>query len=384
MPNPYAPAQIDFSMLANLPQLYQQGQQWHRENALRNQFAANPPTDLATMTKMLFAGGDIDNGVRLAQALANQQAEQAYRQASLGLEADRSLPESYRQWWAATHPNQPLPSQGAAIPSQGAVGPPMDIPGPPVPGASVVTKDPRGALYPQQPQLAQKPDVTVPTQSPGGYGEFLQQTQNTPQKQEDIAFAKDLNTWETTGRAETEQNLKSLKAGIDELKGPAKVSGNVPGVLGLIGRNVPGYGAATMGELIKKYPGYAAANYPEAIDVMNRHVRAVAVGMKNILGARPAESVINQVIAATYNADLPPPKNVERLESLYKNIQDAAKAKDARAKWFREHGTLAGYSGPSPESIIENGVNEYTEKSSSSSSSSGGGVVDWKSYFGGQ
>lgn len=41
--NPFSPAQIDFSTLANLPGAYRQGQQWRREDDLRDAFSGGLP-----------------------------------------------------------------------------------------------------------------------------------------------------------------------------------------------------------------------------------------------------------------------------------------------------------------------------------------------------
>ena len=43
MANPFSPAQIDFSQLANLPAQYRQGQQWRREDDLRDAFSEGLP-----------------------------------------------------------------------------------------------------------------------------------------------------------------------------------------------------------------------------------------------------------------------------------------------------------------------------------------------------
>lgn len=181
------------------------------------------------------------------------------------------------------------------------------------------------------------------------------------QKTEDQTFAKTVPEWESGGQAEETQSLSALDEAINNLKsnGGQGVSGVVPGMFGTIGKYVPGVGTATMGELIKKYPDYAAANYPKAVSTMNSHVRAVAGGMKAILGGQRSQAIVQQIIGATYNADLPPAENLARLQRLRANIETAGKAKSAQVAYFKQHGTLAGYSGPDPEALVGGAVNDF-------------------------
>jgi hypothetical protein len=72
MGNPYAPAAVDFSSLAQLPQLYEQGQQSARERALRNAFAGGLPMnggvpDYASMAQTFAANGKPDIAVQLLE-----------------------------------------------------------------------------------------------------------------------------------------------------------------------------------------------------------------------------------------------------------------------------------------------------------------------------
>jgi hypothetical protein len=76
--NPYAPASVDFSALANLPDQYAAGQQFARQQQLRNAFAGGLPkgpdgtTDWNSATGLL-AGSDPSTALQLgAQMAVNQ------------------------------------------------------------------------------------------------------------------------------------------------------------------------------------------------------------------------------------------------------------------------------------------------------------------------
>lgn len=74
--NPFSPAQIDFSQLANLPLQYQQGQQWRQQQDLSNTFKDGLPmqngaVDFNTMAQMFAQGGDPRTAASLAQTQAN-------------------------------------------------------------------------------------------------------------------------------------------------------------------------------------------------------------------------------------------------------------------------------------------------------------------------
>jgi hypothetical protein len=76
--NPYAPASVDFSALANLPDQYAAGQQFARQQQLRNAFAGGLPKGPNETTDWnaaigLLAGSDPSTALQLgAQMAVNQ------------------------------------------------------------------------------------------------------------------------------------------------------------------------------------------------------------------------------------------------------------------------------------------------------------------------
>lgn len=83
MANPFAPAQVDFSMLANLPNIYEQGQEIGRQRDLRNAFSGGLPmgpngeVDFNSMSQMFAQGGDPRTAASLAQTQANTRLRNA-------------------------------------------------------------------------------------------------------------------------------------------------------------------------------------------------------------------------------------------------------------------------------------------------------------------
>jgi hypothetical protein len=152
----------------------------------------------------------------------------------------------------------------------------------------------------------------------------------------DQKYAADLTQWMQGGFAETQSGIESLDKAISDLKTKKNISG------------------PTIGYLVRQPRGsvtgaVAANQYPDAFDVMERHKRAVAASLKSILGARPAESVINQVIESTYDPSLPQETNANRLQILRDNLARSAKAKQGAAEYFTKNGTLTGYKGKVPD-----------------------------------
>ncbi len=82
MPVQLRPATVDFSMLAKLPELYQQGRQYARQAQLRNQFAGGLPTDASGNTDWAKAASIISQydpvaGVKLGADMSNNNLDVA-------------------------------------------------------------------------------------------------------------------------------------------------------------------------------------------------------------------------------------------------------------------------------------------------------------------
>lgn len=67
---PYRPVPLDFSWLAKLPEAYQEGQQYQREQALVDAFKSGNVGSYGDMAKLAFQSGNPQAGIKLIQAQA--------------------------------------------------------------------------------------------------------------------------------------------------------------------------------------------------------------------------------------------------------------------------------------------------------------------------
>lgn len=111
MANPFAPAQIDFSMLAKLPELFWQGQDRARQNSLRGINAFNPD---GTANLQAIWQRDPETAIKLlgAQSLAG------YRSGMLGTSQQNAVPDDIQLLtWAQKNGYIPQPGPSRLGPS---------------------------------------------------------------------------------------------------------------------------------------------------------------------------------------------------------------------------------------------------------------------------
>lgn len=84
---------------------------------------------------------------------------------------------------------------------------------------------------------------------------------------------------------------------------------------------------------------------PAAIDAKNMVEEVAQRNLRSVLGAQFTQVEGERLIARAYNDQMSPEVNKRRVEALIKQIGTAAKTKDDAARYFEEHGTLAGWKG---------------------------------------
>jgi len=155
----------------------------------------------------------------------------------------------------------------------------------------------------------------------------------------DRKYAPDLLQWKSGGRAEADLGIAALDEAINNLEHKNNISGP------LVGYAVKNPGGIAGGI------GYAVD--PAAFQTAQLHKRAVVASLRPILGSRPAQQIIQQIIEATYDPSLKQPYNAQRLKLLRKSLIEARDAKDEMANYYTTNkGTLKGYEGKNPDDII--------------------------------
>ena len=147
----------------------------------------------------------------------------------------------------------------------------------------------------------------------------------------DKAFSIDFVAWQAGGGfADVEKNvtqLANVQAQLENLPEGVNLTG---GMVGITPRAV------------------LARTNPGALDALEQVEEVVQRNLRLILGAQFTEKEGERLIARAYNPNLDEKLNAKRLGRLQKSLVDAAKAKQASADYFNEHGTLAGFTGTAP------------------------------------
>jgi len=151
----------------------------------------------------------------------------------------------------------------------------------------------------------------------------------TPGEQSlDQAFAKSLNEF---NEADVRKGMGQLRGAITSLENSDTISGPlislIPNVIG--DRVLP-----------------ETAQTREAIEeVVQRNLRLV-------LGAQFTEREGERLISRAYNPRLDEKENIERVQRLFKSIEDAMNAKLSQKAYFQRYGTLKGHRGLGAEAAF--------------------------------
>jgi len=170
----------------------------------------------------------------------------------------------------------------------------------------------------------------------------------TPGEQSlDQAFAKSLNEF---NEPDVRKGMGQLRGAITSLENSDTISGPfislIPNVIG--DRVLPG-----------------TAQTREAIEeVVQRNLRLV-------LGAQFTEREGERLISRAYNPRLEEEQNIERVQRLFKSIEDAMNAKLRQKAYFQRYGTLKGYTGLEAEAAFWGSLGDSPSPASGQPSAGG-------------
>ncbi len=163
----------------------------------------------------------------------------------------------------------------------------------------------------------------------------------------DKEFAKELAEFEAGGGfADAEKNVEQLRGVSNRLKAvndPANPSGE----------NLTGPLVGGQFDIVNTIIN------PSAIEAREDVEEVVQRNLRLVLGAQFTEKEGERLIARAYNPRLDEKTNAKRVDRLLGAMETGLQAKKASADYFRKHGTLNGYQGPTPptktdlESVIE-------------------------------
>lgn len=141
----------------------------------------------------------------------------------------------------------------------------------------------------------------------------------------DKAFAKDYNDFVSQGGyADVQKNLNQLREVKRALENTDSATGPLVGLLPKSVRDVLTPEGAALQDKIE--------------EVVQRNLRLV-------LGAQFTEKESQRLIERAYNPRLSEEENARRVGALIEQIEAAAIAKTAAAKYYEDHGTLKGFEG---------------------------------------
>lgn len=160
----------------------------------------------------------------------------------------------------------------------------------------------------------------------------LEKPSLTPgQEAMDKEFAKQIVEWEQMGGyAGAQKNLSRIGGAAGKLESGEVKTGGGRGLLPKFARDVV---------------------MPDLSAVQEDIESAAQNTMRATLGAQFTEKEGMQILARTFNPNLPPEENLRRAKLLMNELQSIAEAKNAAMEYFRQNGTLKGYQGPTSFSL---------------------------------
>lgn len=143
------------------------------------------------------------------------------------------------------------------------------------------------------------------------------------QEETDKTFGKDYADYQAGGgKSSVDKNVGLLETGIGELKSGKKITGGISGVL-------------------PKF-AYDVVN-PEGASVRDKIEGAIQGTLKQVLGAQYTEAEGRRIFERAFNPRLSDEENAKRAQTELDAIRTMASDKDASARYYEQHGTLAGY-----------------------------------------
>lgn len=137
-------------------------------------------------------------------------------------------------------------------------------------------------------------------------------------------YAKDYNDWTSSGKATVDKNLERLYSARAALKSDNTLTGGFRGMLPDNLRNITNEKAITTRDDVRA---------------------AASSALKATLGPAFTEKEGERIMNQAYNEKLSPEANIEKLDAAIKEIETAKANQDAKAQYFEQNGTLAGFKG---------------------------------------
>jgi hypothetical protein len=143
----------------------------------------------------------------------------------------------------------------------------------------------------------------------------------------DKDFAKDFSKIMTGGLADPLKQIDQLKGAIESLESGRNITGPVVGF--------------TPDAILTIFN-------PEAIEVREKVEEVVQRNLREILGAQFTEKEGERLIARAFNPKLEEAVNIKRVKNLLRQMEIAVGQKRDAAEYFRQNGTLTGFTGKLP------------------------------------
>jgi hypothetical protein len=140
----------------------------------------------------------------------------------------------------------------------------------------------------------------------------------------DKAFGQEYNDWTSGKRADAQKNLEQLDSVIEML----------------------GSGGNYTGAFVGQHPDRLAAFSPigsARIAARERVEEVVQRNLREVLGAQFTEKEGERLIKRAYNPMLSEEENIARLNNLANQVRTSIQNRDAKAAYFAQTGTLAGF-----------------------------------------
>lgn len=155
-----------------------------------------------------------------------------------------------------------------------------------------------------------------------------------PNKKLDEEFQKDITDWTTGGGAsQTRANIQRLQSAIEVLNDPSTVlaSGRVAGLL--------------PDSVRKLFQSPRTASAQAGVESVAQE------SLRKILGAQFTEKEGERFLARMFDVKMPEEENARRAALLVKTLENMAQTKDQAAEYFRQNGTIQGFTGPTSFSV---------------------------------
>jgi hypothetical protein len=147
----------------------------------------------------------------------------------------------------------------------------------------------------------------------------------------DTAYAPEYAAWTASGGyADVQRQTQAIADVVAQLEGGENLTGPIIG--------------ATPDALL-------AIFNPSALDARDRVQEVVQRNLRAILGAQFTQVEGDRLIARAFNPSLPDEVNAARLQALLVQMDAAARAKQEAADYFRQYGTLWGWTGTVPSVV---------------------------------